>query len=162
MWRWRNQTDPTGPEEELTVKDDDPAVPPARLRVVPEADVVAVHAGRLAVVLQLHLVSTETGVSGLHPGQLQQSQEQFEAAEGEWFVNQPRSLNGETLDCSRDLPLHRSDGAEASDFGGGADQADSRETLTHSLDLTDTERSVSKERLSLPERGVFVPISGPE
>lgn len=57
----------------LTVEDDDPAVPPAGLGVVAEAHVVALLARGLAVVMQVHFVATETGVSRLHAGELQDS-----------------------------------------------------------------------------------------
>lgn len=59
----------------LTVEDDDPAVPPAGLGVVAEAHVVALLARGLAVVMQVHFVATETGVSRLHAGELQEQQE---------------------------------------------------------------------------------------
>ena len=39
--------------------------------MVAEADVVAVHAGRLAPVPRIHLVAAETGISRLHAGELQ-------------------------------------------------------------------------------------------
>lgn len=55
----------------LTVKDDDPAVSTTRLGVVAEANVVTLHAGRLAVVTQVHFVATETGISWLHTSKLQ-------------------------------------------------------------------------------------------
>lgn len=54
----------------LTVKDDDPAISSAGLRVVPEAHVVALHARRLATAALVHLIATETGVPRLHSGKL--------------------------------------------------------------------------------------------
>lgn len=54
----------------LTVENDDPAVAPTRLVVVAKANVVTLHARGLAVVLQVHLVATETGISRLHTSQL--------------------------------------------------------------------------------------------
>lgn len=57
-------------ESALTVKDDDPAISSAGLRVVPEAHVVALHVGRLATAALVHLIATETGVPRLHSGKL--------------------------------------------------------------------------------------------
>lgn len=54
----------------LTVKDDDPAVSTAGLGVVAEANVVTLHARRLAVVTRVHFVATETGITRLHSGEL--------------------------------------------------------------------------------------------
>lgn len=55
----------------LTVKDDDPAISSAGLRVVAEADVVALGAGRVSAAVLIHLVTAEAGVARLHAGQLQ-------------------------------------------------------------------------------------------
>jgi len=59
-----------GSSDGLTVEDDHPSVATAGLGVVPEAHVVALHAGGLHVVAQVQLVATETGVARLHPCQL--------------------------------------------------------------------------------------------
>lgn len=55
----------------LTVKDDDPAIASAGLRVVAEADVVALGAGRVGAAVLIHLVTAEAGVARLHAGELQ-------------------------------------------------------------------------------------------
>lgn len=54
----------------LTVEDDNPAVSTAGLGVVSEANMVTLHARRLAVVTRVHFVATETGVSWFHSGKL--------------------------------------------------------------------------------------------
>lgn len=59
---WKNFK-PTTNKLTLTVKDDDPAVSAARLGVVSEANVVTLHAGRLAAVPLVDFVAAETGVS---------------------------------------------------------------------------------------------------
>lgn len=47
----------------LTVKEDDPAVPAAGLRVVPEADTIALSAGRHPVLPVVRVVPTEARVA---------------------------------------------------------------------------------------------------
>lgn len=47
----------------LTVKDDDPAVPTTGLRVVPEADTIALGAGCLPMFPVVRVVPTEAGVA---------------------------------------------------------------------------------------------------
>lgn len=66
---WKDHRD--RPRGTLTVEDDDPAVSTAGLGVVAEANVVTLHAGRLAVVTQVHFVAAETRISWLHTSELQ-------------------------------------------------------------------------------------------
>lgn len=47
----------------LTVKEDNPAVPTAGLRVVPEADTIALGAGCLPVLPVVRIISTEAGIA---------------------------------------------------------------------------------------------------
>ena len=47
----------------LTVKEDNPAVPTAGLCVVPEADTIALGAGRLPVLPVVRIVPTEAGIA---------------------------------------------------------------------------------------------------
>lgn len=56
----------------LTVEEDDPAVATAGLGVIPEADAVALGAGRLPVLPVVGIVSTEASVARLHPSKLPQ------------------------------------------------------------------------------------------
>jgi len=65
-------------ESTLTVEDDDPTVATAGLGVVAEANVVTLHARRLAVISLVHLVATETGIPGLHAGQLRENKQKKE------------------------------------------------------------------------------------
>lgn len=57
----------------LTIKDDDPAISTAGLGVVSKANMVALLARRLPMVLQVNLISTETGISGFHACELQKN-----------------------------------------------------------------------------------------
>lgn len=56
----------------LTVKDDDPAVAPTGLGVVPEANTAALSTGCLPVLPVIRVVSTEARVARLYPGKLPQ------------------------------------------------------------------------------------------
>jgi len=62
--------DSTGPGSILTVEDDDPAIAPTGLGVVPEADAAALSTGCLPVLPVIRVVSTEASVARLYPGKL--------------------------------------------------------------------------------------------
>ena len=62
--------DSTGPGSILTVEDDDPAIAPTGLGVVPEADAAALSTGCLPVLPVIRVVSTEASVARLYPSKL--------------------------------------------------------------------------------------------
>lgn len=105
MWKEVNRIE-NGSTASLTVEDDDPAVAAAGLGVVAKANVVTLHARRLAMVPLVHFVATETGVPRLHAGELQEKKKKKKRSyANERISNSKQTLGNASHDANDDKSI---------------------------------------------------------